>query len=194
MWLFVYAHLLKVQEGIDYFKMSGYLKNTFYYRLYQACGDLRQQMNFGDCHDRHSGHTACVYYKCASEYGNGYAQKLGNLVVDQFLEEEASQSKVKPGILPEAVFEFLWYNPRIEEKDFSNLPLVKYFEDLGLLTVRNSWNLDSKVLTIKCGYPGGKNNGLQAITYKKKKEYSVFPYRIIIRIIFHIFSQVVVST
>lgn len=169
MWLFVYAHLLKVQEGIDYFKMSGYLKNTFYYRLYQACGDLRQQMNFGDCHDRHSGHTACVYYKCASEYGNGYAQKLGNLVVDQFLEEEASQSKVKPGILPEAVFEFLWYNPRIEEKDFSNLPLVKYFEDLGLLTVRNSWNLDSKVLTIKCGYPGGKKQWFTSHNLQKEE-------------------------
>lgn len=34
MWLFVYAHLLKVQEGIDYFQSSPYLKNTFYYRLY----------------------------------------------------------------------------------------------------------------------------------------------------------------
>ncbi len=26
MWLFVYAHLLKVQEGIDYFQSSPYLK------------------------------------------------------------------------------------------------------------------------------------------------------------------------
>ena len=156
MWLFVYAHLLKTQEGIDYFKISGYLKNTFYYRLYQSGGDLKQQLNFGDSHDRHSGHAACVYYKTAAEYGNGFAQTFGNLVVNEFLMEEAAESKIKPGILPEAAFEFLWYDPEVEEKDLSQLPKVRYFEDLGLLSIRENWNRDSKVLTIKCGYPGGK--------------------------------------
>jgi hypothetical protein len=156
MWLFVYAHLLKQQEGIDYFKTCGYLKNTFYYRLYQACGDYKQQMNYGDCHDRHSGHTPCVYYKVAAEYGDGYAQTLGNMVLDEFLEEEATESKVKPGILPEAAFEFLWYDPTVKERDLKELPLSRYFEDLGLLQIRESWERDSKVLTIKCGHPGGK--------------------------------------
>lgn len=156
MWLFVYAHLLKVQEGTDYFKISNYLKNTFYYRLYQSCGDLKQQMNFGDCHDRHSGHPACVYYKTAAEYKDGFAQTFGNLVLDEFLMEEASESKIKPGILPEAAFEFLWYDPAVPEKDLSSLPTVRYFEDLGLLSIRDGWSRDSKVFTIKCGYPGGK--------------------------------------
>lgn len=156
MWLFVYAHLLKVQEGIDYFKTSEYLKHTFYYRLYQSCGDLEQQMNFGDSHDRHSGHAPCVYYKTAAEYGDGFAQKFGNLVLDEFLLAEAEQSKIKPGILPEAAFEFLWYAPGIMEKDLSGLPKIRYFEDLGLLSVRENWDRDSKVLTIKCGCPGGK--------------------------------------
>ena len=155
MWLFVYAHLLKVQEGEDWFQKSEYLKNTFYYRLYQSCADLKRQLNYGDCHDRYSSHTACVYYKAAAEYGDGYAQKLGNLVVDEFLMEEAQNSKVKPGILPEAVFEFLWYAPDVPEKELSDLPLVRYFDDLGLLTVRSSWEWDAKVLTIKCSPPGG---------------------------------------
>ncbi|WP_215701718.1 DUF4962 domain-containing protein [Clostridium sp. MCC353] len=156
MWLFVYAHLLKIQEGTDYFKTSSYLKNTFYYRLYQSCGDLKQQLNFGDSHDRYSGHPACVYYKTAAEYGDGFAQTFGNLVTDEFLMEEAANSKIKPGILPEAAFEFLWYDPEVEEKDLSLLPKVRYFEDLGLLSIRENWSRDSKVFTIKCGYPGGK--------------------------------------
>lgn len=156
MWLFVYAHLLKMQEGIDYFQTSSYLQNTFYYRLYQSCGDLRQQLNYGDCHDRHSGHTACVYYKTAAEYGDGYAQKMGNLVTEQFLMEEARESKVKPGILPEAAFEFLWYDPQVQERELEELPKARYFPDLGLLGIRDSWNIDGKVLTIKCGCPGGK--------------------------------------
>lgn len=161
MWLFIYAHLLKQQEGIDYFRTCSYLKNTFYYRLYQACGDFRQQMNFGDCHDRHSGHTPCVYYKAAAEYRDGFAQKVGNMVLSEFLMEEANESKVKPGILPEAAFEFLWYDPSVEERSLETLPKSRYFGDLGLLMIRESWEADSKVLTIKCGYPGGKKQWKQ---------------------------------
>ena len=156
MWLFVYAHLLKVQEGIDYFRTSNYLKNTFYYRLYQSCGDFEQQLNFGDSHDRHSGHAACVYYKAAAEYRDGFAQKFANLVLDEFLMVEAAESKVKPGILPEAAFEFLWYDPKVSEKELSDLPTVKYFADLGLLSIREDWSRNSKVLTIKCSSPGGR--------------------------------------
>ncbi|MFI3326267.1 MAG: alginate lyase family protein [Clostridia bacterium] len=156
MWLFVYAHLLKTEEGIDYFKTSQYLKNTFYFRLYQSSPDLSQQLNFGDCHDRHSGHCPCVYYKVASEYNDGYAQTYANYVLDNFLEIEAENSKVKPGILPEACFEFLWYNPIVKEKQLSDLPKTRYFEDLGLLSIRNSWKANAKVFSIKCGAPGGK--------------------------------------
>ncbi|NNJ30992.1 DUF4962 domain-containing protein [Lacrimispora defluvii] len=156
MWLFVYAHLLKVQENIDYFKTSNYLKHTFYYRLYQSCGDFEQQMNFGDSHDRHSGHAPCVYYKVAAEYGDGFAQTFANLVLDEFLMVEAQKSKIKPGILPEAAFEFLWYEPKVSEKPLSLLPKVRYFEDLGLLSMRENWSRSSKVLTMKCGYPGGR--------------------------------------
>lgn len=87
MWLFVYAHLLKVQEKINYFESSGYLKNTFYYRLYQSSGDYSQQLNFGDSHDRHSSHPPCVYYKTAAEYQDGYAQWYGNMVLERFLQE-----------------------------------------------------------------------------------------------------------
>lgn len=155
MWLFVYAHLLKEQEGLDYFCTSNYLKNTFYYRLYQSCGDLEQQLNFGDSHDRHSGHVPCVYYKTAAEYGDGFAQTFADLVLDEFLETEAKESKIKPGILPEAVFEFLWYAPEIPKKELKLLPLVRYFEDLGLLAIREDWSRESKVLTIKCSSPGG---------------------------------------
>lgn len=155
MWLFVYAHLLKVQEGIDYFQSSPYLKNTFYYRLYQCNGDFTRQMNYGDCHDRYSSHPVCVYYKVAAEYRNGHAQKLGNMVVKEFLAQEAANSKVKPGILPEAIFEFLWYDPSVEEREFDDLPLARYFEDLGLLALRSSWQRDARVFSIKCGAPGG---------------------------------------
>ncbi|GEM_PF-328550 len=161
MWLFVYAYLLRSEEGLDLFSTSGYLQNTFYYRLYQCAPDLSQQLNFGDTHDRHSGHPACVYYLVAREYRDGHAQKLGDLVVEEFLDDEARLSKVRPGILPEAGLEYIWYDPTIVPRDFDDLPLTRHFPDLGLVTIKDGWGRDSKVLTFKCGYPGGKKQWLQ---------------------------------
>lgn len=174
MWLFVYAHLLKIQEGVDHFRTNSYLRNTFYYRLYQSCGDFSQQLNYGDCHDRHSGHPACVYYKAAAEYRDGYAQKLGNMVIREFLREEDELSQVKPGILPEAVFEFLWYDPTVEERDFDDLPLTRYFPDLGLLSIRSSWQRNARVMTIKCGAPGGAKQWREGWKIRREENIDLF--------------------
>lgn len=171
MWLFVYAHLLKQMEGIDYFKSSKYLKNTFYYRLYQAAPNLEEIINFGDCHDTRSGHSSAVYYKIASEYQNEHAAYLGQIVQSGFLLDEQYKSQVKPGILPEACFEYLWYDPSVKQKDFSDLPLHKYFPDLGLIVLRSSWEKDAKHFSFKCGYPGGKKQWINGWKMNKEKGY-----------------------
>jgi hypothetical protein len=174
MWLFVYAHLLKEREGINYFQTTRYFENTFYYRLYQATPNLEEQINFGDCHDRRSGHSTAIYYKVASEYKNGHAQKMGNLVVKEFLFREAYESKVKPGILPECLFELLFYNSNVKEEEFDNLELVKYFEDLGLVVIRDSWNKDSIHFSFKTSYPGGKTQWKYLWKMKNEKNYNCF--------------------
>lgn len=173
MWLYVYASLLKEREGIDHFRTSGFLKNSFDYRLYQAAPNLEEQMNFGDAHDTRSGHTTAIYYKTASEYGNGYAQHLGNLVRDEFLESEAT-SKVKPGILPECFFEVIFFNPSVEPKEFDDLPLTKYFDDLGLFVKRSSWDRDATLFTYKCSNPGGKKQWDLLWKMKEEKNYNCF--------------------
>jgi hypothetical protein len=174
MWLFVYAHLLKEREGIDFFKISSFLENTFYYRLYQAAPNLEEQINFGDCHDRRSGHSTAIYYKTAAEYNNGYAQYLGDMVVDKFLYREAMESQVKPGILPECFFELLFYHPKVKPEDFSNLPLIKYFDDLGLVIIRSSWEMDALHFSFKCGAPGGKKQWEKLWELKNTKNYDCF--------------------
>lgn len=173
MWLFVYAHLVKERESIDHFKTCGFLQNTFDYRLYQAAPNLEEQMNFGDAHDRISGHSTAIYYKTAAEYKNGYAQKMGNLVRDEFLLKEA-QSKVKPGILPECFFEMLFFDPSVEPKEFSDLPLTRYFDDLGLFVQRSSWERDATLLTFKCSTPGGKKQWDLLWKFKEEKNYNCF--------------------
>lgn len=174
MWLYIYAHLLKEREGINYFKSCDFLKNSFYYRLYQAAPNLEEQIYFGDAHDKRSGHSTAIYYKTAAEYGNGHAQKLGNLVRDEFLEREASLSKVKPGIMPEAFFEVLFYSDEVEEKEFDDLPLTKYFDDLGLFVQRSSWKRDASHFSFKCSQPGGKKQWDLLWKLKNEKNYNCF--------------------
>ena len=173
MWLFIYAHLLKEREGVDYFRTCSFLEKTFYYRLYQAAPNLEESMNFGDAHDRRSGHSTAIYYKVASEYKNGHAQKLGNLVRDEFLQKEAL-SKVKPGILPECFFEMLFFDESVEEEEFDTLPLTAYFEDLGLFTRRSSWDRDATLVTFKCSTPGGKKQWNWLWKLKEEKNYNCF--------------------
>ena len=156
MWLLMYAHLLKEREGFNYFEHSGFLKNTFYYRLYQSAPNLEEIINYGDCHDRRSGHSAAMYYKFAAEYNNGHAQKLANTVRNEFLFREQYESGVKPGILPEAWLELIWSDLSVEEEEFDNLPLVKYWDDLGLVVMRSGWEKDAIHFSIKSGTPGGK--------------------------------------
>lgn len=174
MWLFIYAHLLKEREQIDHFRTCDFLKNTFTYRLYQAAPNLAEQINFGDTHDRHSGHSTAIYYKVAAEYGNGYAQKMGNLVRDQLLQEEAQQSGVKPGILPECFFEVLFYDPSVAERDFGDLPLTAFFDDLGLFVERSSWDRDATLVAFKCSAPGGKKQWDWLWRLKNEKGYNCF--------------------
>ncbi|GEM02354.1 DUF4962 domain-containing protein [Halolactibacillus halophilus] len=174
MWLFVYAHLLKEREGYNYFKESEFLRNTFYYRLYQSAPNLAEQIPFGDCHDRYSGHSTAIYYKVAAEYNNEHAQYMGDEVVDKLLYEEAYNSNVKPGILPECFFELIFYNDSVNKKNFDDLPLVKKFDDLGLVVVRNSWEKDALHLSFKCSPPGGAKQWNRLWKLKNEKNYNSF--------------------
>lgn len=168
LWLVIYAHLLKVEEGIDCFQTCSFLNNTFYYRLYQAVPNLQEIVNYGDCHDRRSGHSIAMYYKFAHEYQNGHAQYLADQV-KKFIYREQYESGIKPGILPEAILEFLWYDPEVMNKDFSDLPLVKYFEDLGLLVIRDSWKEDATLFSFKCGAPGGKKQWERSFAFFRER-------------------------
>ncbi|MFI3207988.1 MAG: heparinase II/III family protein [Eubacteriales bacterium] len=168
-WLYIYGHLAKTEAKKDHFKTCDFLRETFFYRLYQAAPNFEEIVNYGDCHDKKSGHSTAMYYKMAAEYNNGYAQHLGNIVTENFLYREQYESKVKPGILPETGLELLWYNPSIEAKPFEELDTTKYFEDLGLVVLRNSWDKDAFHYSFKCGMPGGKKQFFESFRMEKEE-------------------------
>ncbi len=114
-WLVSYLDMLKETEGIDWFSTSSYLRETFWYRLYQAAPDFERIIDHGDCHDRRSGHPVAMYYKLASEYRLPQAQWLARKVAEDFFWREAYESGVRPGVRAEAYQELLWYDPTVEE-------------------------------------------------------------------------------
>ena len=164
------ADLIRKDGGPNYFD-TAFLKNTFYYRLYQSAPNWEENINFGDTHDIRSSHAICAYYKLASEHNNGYAQWLGELVRTKFLFREAYQSKVFPGILPEAFLELIWYNPDIKQQSPNKLPLTKYFPDLGLVVMRSSWDTDATHLSFKSSPPGGHKQWKLSWELDKKNDW-----------------------
>lgn len=173
-WMLMYADLEATQGGVNYFEKSAYLKNTFFYRLYQAVPGYKDIINFGDCHDRKSSHSLAMYYKFASEYDNGYAQYLGDKVANEFMYQEQYESGVRPGVLPEAFLELLWYNPKVEAKAPNDLPLTYHFDDLGLITQRSSWDDDATILSFKSSAPGGKKQWKKTLELFNKEDTECF--------------------
>lgn len=164
------AELIRQDDGTNHFE-SSFLKNTFDYRLYQCAPNWEENIGFADVHDKRSSHSISAYYKIASEYNNGKAQWLGNLVRDNFLYREAYQSKIFPGILPEAFLEFIWFNPQIEPESPEQLPLNKYFEDLGLVVMRSSWDTDATHLSFKSSPAGGHKQWEMSWELDKKNDW-----------------------
>jgi len=153
-WIVTYLDVLEAAEGVDLFPDSPYLRETFYYRLYQAAPDLERIIDHGDCHDRRSGHSVAMYYKLASKYRLGHAQWLADQVADRYYWREAYESGVKPGVRPEAYQELLWFDPTVTPEPPDDLPLSRYFPDLGLVAGRTSWWDDAAMVSFKAA-PGG---------------------------------------
>ncbi|WP_248283338.1 DUF4962 domain-containing protein [Cryobacterium arcticum] len=160
-WLVSYLDVLRSAEGTDWFPRSAYLRETFWYRLYQAAPDLERIVNHGDCHDRRSGHSVALYYKLAAEYGIPQAQWLARRVADGFFWREAYESGVRPGVRAEAYQELLWFDPDVAEAGPDVLPTSRYFPDLGLVVGRTSWQPDATLVSVKAA-PGGGHTAWNA--------------------------------
>ncbi|WP_405392897.1 hypothetical protein OG596_36930 [Streptomyces sp. NBC_01102] len=150
--LAIHLDLLKEAEGVDWWERGGFLANTFRYRLHQTAPGFAFNVDHGDCHDRRSGHSAGLYYRLAAQYGIPEARWMGDLASGELLWQEAAESGVRPGILPEAYLEYLWYDPSVPAARPTETRA--FFPDLGLLAARTGWDEDATLVSFKAS-PGG---------------------------------------
>lgn len=155
-WLAIYADLVEHTEG-DWPECA-FLANTTTWRLHQCAPGFEQNVDHGDCHDRRSGHSVALYYKLASAYRDGRAQWLAQQAEQHFW-REAYASGVKPGVMPEAFLELLWYDPSVVPEEPG--AVSAYFPDLGQVTTRTGWDDSATYLSFKSA-PGGGNGAWDA--------------------------------
>lgn len=92
---------------------------------------------FADC-GRGNADTAEVLFRLGSEYRDGRAQYVGR----QMIERRG---------WPE-IFAFLWYDPTLEPKPVTDLPLDKVFPDLDWAVLRSRWeDPEAVVFAVKGG-------------------------------------------
>ncbi|MEE4495763.1 hypothetical protein [Streptomyces sp. BE230] len=150
--LAIHLDLLREAEGIDWWDRGGFMSRTFRYRLHQTTPGFAFNVDHGDCHDRRSGHSAGLYYRLAAQYAIPEAQWMGDLASGDLLWAEAAESGVRPGILPEAYLEYLWYDPSVQAARPTETRA--FFPDLGLLAARTGWDDDATLVSFKAS-PGG---------------------------------------
>jgi hypothetical protein len=146
------------------------MRNTFYWRLHQSAPGYQQNVEHGDCHDRHSCHSVALYYKLASAYRIGEAQWMADLVAREFFWREALESAILPGIMPEAGYELLWYDPTVPAVDpATTTPTTAFFPDLGQVTARTSWAADATMVSFKAAPGGGHKAWETAERFRRER-------------------------
>jgi len=142
-WLIRTLDCLNHVTGVNLLKHP-YFKSTLYFKMYMTTPDLKNSFNIGDGGGG-AGTYLCSLYRVISEFNDGYAQKFYNELRNK-----------NPDAFFEPTWGLIYYNPEIKEKDYTELPLWRYFPDLELFSIRGSWTDESCLgFVIKCGPPGG---------------------------------------
>ncbi|MCU0490226.1 MAG: heparinase II/III-family protein [Chloroflexaceae bacterium] len=155
-WLLIGCDLFAQHGTIDLHD-SPFLRHSFAWRMALSGPNLVDTANFGDCHDRRSAHAAAICYWLAARYRDGHAQWLAaEFERNGEWQREGREGLLRPGTLPQAFLELLWYDPTVEPEPLASLPRTRLFPDMGLVSARSSWEADATLLVFKCGKPSGQ--------------------------------------
>lgn len=161
-WLAIYLDLVQRTTGEDLWQQCPFLANAVRWRLHQSLPGFEEHLGLGDCHDRRSGHSVALYHRLAAAYRDGRAAWLADLVAEEHFWREAYASGVKPGVMPEAFLELLWYDPTVAPEPPDDDPVTAYFPDLGQVINRTSWTDPDATVVCFTSAPGGGNGAWDA--------------------------------
>nr|WP_320175169.1 DUF4962 domain-containing protein [Maridesulfovibrio sp.] len=143
LWLLNYYMAMAPAQGLEMVRDSGFLRNTAKFRLYASLPGFRYNVDFAD--------SPMVDF-----YGPGAILRcLAQIFKDrhaQWLAAEIERKRLMSTVLWQ---DYIWYDKQIEPQEPQNLPLDAWFENLGILLTRSSWEDDASLVFFKCGPPQG---------------------------------------
>ena len=89
----------------------------------------------------------------AWEYGDGHAQWWANQVDEANIEAASARW-----------LNLVWYDPSVEPKPPTDLPTLRHFDDMDIVSARSDWSGDESLVVFKCG-PYIGHEAMEAFTY-----------------------------
>ena len=80
----------------------------------------------------------------------------------QWLALEVENARVTSESAP--FLNLLWFDPKQEAKPPNDLPTLRHFEDLGIVSARSDWSGKESLLVFKCGPPAGHDEVKKGFT------------------------------
>jgi len=133
-------------------------RNTASYALYlqllrAAWSRGSNIVDIADCPRSNWYGPEYLLWKLAHEYNDPAAQWQAN---------EEFAANITGGGAP--FLDLLWYDPAIQPQPPANLPTLKHFTDLGIVSARSDWTGNESLLVFKCG-PFLGHEALKKLTY-----------------------------
>ncbi len=148
---------LKHCTGID-LTTSEHYHNVGYYYIHHVVPGMVSGFGFGD-----AGNSA-------SASGPNYLFQIARFTQDPYIQYTAHKLREKyAGDFFLRQWFILFNDPLLEQKELTEIPLTRYFDDIGIVTTRSDWGPDATAVAFKCGPLGGK-----LINETRGSEYSHF--------------------
>lgn len=143
-WMMRFMDVARTCLGLELYE-TPWFKHTAGYRLYlglpvEYCTASECIMDFADSSRSDTDGIVYIMEKLAAEYKLGYAQWLAK----EMFERKIGNSK-------NFWLSLLWYDPQVEASHPGNLPALKHFEDMGIVSARSDWSGQESMLAFKCG-------------------------------------------
>lgn len=124
-------------------------RNTAMYRLYmalprQAWTSRNNIVDIADCPRSNWYGPDYLLRRLAALFRDGHAQWLANEIDSANVENAAARW-----------LNLIWYDPGVAPQPPTDLPTLRHFEDLGLVSARSDWSGGESLVVFKCGPPLG---------------------------------------
>jgi hypothetical protein len=148
---------LKHCTGMDLTAGEHY-HNVGYYYIHHLVPGMVSGFGFGD-----AGNSA-------ASSGPNYLFQIAKSTRDPYIQYTAEKLRQK---YANSFFLRQWFilfnDPLLEKRELTDLPLYRYFDDIGIVVSRSDWGTDATAVAFKCGPLGGK-----LINETRGTEYSWF--------------------